>query len=150
MYSKESIRRMSSKGVERLDITTLTNSKNVEKYADLVGWFKENDNIKNKDYIIAKSEAIVTRVQEWNQDLQGLKAETPQNKPPSHEQNKFISKAFACAYSGLSPKDFAALEMSCVKRGIVMAEQLRNTTGTSKYTKELVDFMLLASDIPPQ
>lgn len=71
LYTKENIRKMFMDGIESFDITTLTNRKNVEKYASLVGWFRPNKNIDDQNYVIAKSEAILNRVRDWNKALKG-------------------------------------------------------------------------------
>lgn len=64
LYNKDAIRRMVLDDVKKLDVTTLSSEKMVEKYASLVGWFKTSAFIDNPAYKIEKSQAILTRIDE--------------------------------------------------------------------------------------
>lgn len=89
LYTKDGIRRMINDGIDSIDSTTLTSKKIVDKYAAVAGWFKDNKNIKDPKYKIAKSQAILDRLQKWNDALNEKEdSQTNIGRPPQSIVNK--------------------------------------------------------------
>lgn len=137
LYNKDAIRRMVLDDVKKLDVTTLSSDKIVEKYASLVGWFKTSKFIDNSEYKIEKSKAILTRVDELDETVEGKVSEdgTPKEKEnikPKRDINYSMTQAIRTMGLDVSPKTKRKLgeELArLVKLGKVPKDTVYNSAG---------------------
>jgi len=137
LYNKDAIRRMVLDDVKKLDVTTLSSEKIVEKYASLVGWFKVSPFINNPAYKIEKSQAILTRVDELESKIDDEVDDDGTKKDKDKIKNKrdinySMTQALQTLGIDVTPsnkKKFSFELARLVKLNKITKEQVYNSSG---------------------